>query len=131
MVIISILVVVVSQVNSDENNSMALCQSSSNHTVKINSTNVKRYNIWNFSLGVKWFNYIINTTVFIAGCFGNFLVIYVLGIRKGKVIMFISFLSNIHITALTLAMFILLKMHFINNVCFNCIISGNICSTEC
>ena len=98
------------QVNADRNNTTTVCPSSCNDTLKFINKMGKQTKNLNYSLGAKWFIYIINATVLLAGCFGNFIVIYALGIRKEKVTIFNLFLSNTCIVAL----FSLLKQHFAN-----------------
>ena len=97
---ICILVVITSQVNADGNNfdMEEYCESSF----------VKKHNPKKISLGEKWCVYISNVTVLIAGCCGNFVVIYSLVIRKEKVTKFNLFNLNTCIVAL----FLLLKQHF-------------------
>ena len=105
---ISILVVITSQVNADGNNTTILCpyRNYSNDTLQFS---IQKYH--NFSLVAKWFIYIINATVLLAGCFGNFIVIYALGIQKKKV-PYLIFFFQIHVL---FPSFYCSKQHF-NNI---------------
>ena len=82
--VIIIAVAMAAQANAMTNNTTTLSQSG-NQTVQIDTTKGTFSNFWDFSFGVKWLNYVLNAIVFVAGCFGNFIVIYVLGFQKAKV----------------------------------------------
>ena len=87
LVTIGILFVVIVRVFADANNTTNSYQHY-NRTSKNNQTNMVS-DLWLFPLSIKCLHYFLNTTVFITGCVGNTIVIYVLGVRKLKVSIFL------------------------------------------
>ena len=87
---ISIIAVITSQVNAHDYSgdiTGEICESS-------NASELIATQLIKISLGSNWFICIISVAVLLAGCFGNFFVIYSLGIRKEKVTKLNLFIST-------------------------------------